>query len=141
MQLSEALLGDPSEMETAEAEELLKSAGIDPNELKASFYRRMREQSKTYTAAGRPVPPLVEKALEDLRPRDTEQDREDQSEFRMARLVIQQLLREIQELPQRLGAGFVPAFTAAYRNRTELSDRDQKTLDKIAEDLRNKGHE
>lgn len=128
-------------METAEAEGLLKSAGIDPNELKASFYRRMRERSETYTASGRPVPSLIEKALEDLRPRETEEDRENQPEFRMARLVIQQLLGEIQELPQRLRAGLVPAFTAAYRNRTDLSDRDQKTLDKIAEDLRNKGHE
>ena len=141
MRLSEALLGDPTEMETAEAEELLKSAGIDPNELKASFYRRMRERSETYVAAGRPVPPLIEKALEDLRPPAAEPDREDNSEFRMARLVIQQLLREIEELPKRLSVGFVPAFTAAYRNRTELSDRDQKTLDQIAEDLRNKAHE
>lgn len=141
MRLSEALLGDPTEIETAEAEELLKGAGLDPDVLKASLYRRMRERSGTYTAAGRPVPPLIEKALEDLRPPAAERDREDKPEFRMARLAIQQLLREIRELPQRLGAGFVPAFTAAYRNRTELSDRDQKTLDKIAEVLRNKSHE
>jgi hypothetical protein len=138
--ISERLFGEAEEMETAEAEELLKAAGIEPALLKASLYQKMQERSETYAGTGRPVPPLVRKALEDLRPPPARPDREDTGASRTARLAIQHLFDEIAALPQRLSAGFVPVFTAAYRNRTELSARDKKTLDKIARDLRKKAH-
>ena len=137
LRLSDALLGDPAEMETAEAEQLLKAAGIDPARLKSSLYRRFEVERERYRNAGRPVPPMLQRALDDL---ESGEDRksEQSAESRAARQAIARLLAEIAELPKRMNAGFAPAFTAAYRNRTELSDRDKETLDKIAEDLRRK---
>ena len=38
--LADRILGDPKEIDTVEAEELLQSANIDPQELKARFHRR-----------------------------------------------------------------------------------------------------
>jgi hypothetical protein len=138
--LSERLLGEPGEVEYPEAEELLKTAGIDPARLKGTLYQRMLERSEGYSSAGKPLPPLLRKALDDLRPiPDRKPDETTLS--RTARLAITRLLREIRELPARLNAGFMPAFTAAYRKRTELTARDKKVLDEVTEDLRNKAHE
>lgn len=138
--VSESLFGEAAEVETAEAEELLKAAGIDPGELKNRLYRRMAERSQTYSGSGRPVPPLLRQALEDLRPGST-QRAEETPLFRTARLGIVRLLREIAELPSRLDKGLVPTFTAAYRNRRELSAGDKKVLDEIGENLRKKAQE
>lgn len=138
--ISEGVFGEAAEIDTAEAEELLRSAGIDPAELKATLYRRMREQSEAAADRSRPLPPLVQKVLEDLRPA-AEPDKDDAQASSMARLAVQRLLAEIRELSERLDAGFVPVFTAAYRNRSELSARDKKVLDQIAKGLAEKTHE
>ena len=66
--LSERLFGEPAEVEAAEAEDLLKTAGVDPEALKNSLYQRARERSETYSRTGKPLPSLFRKALEDLRP-------------------------------------------------------------------------
>jgi hypothetical protein len=139
LRLSEGLFGEPAEIETAEAEELLKAAGIDPARLQESFHQRFHDERERYRKAGHPVPPLLEKALADLRSR-AEQEPEESAESRTARRTIARLLQEIAKLPDRLNAGFQPAFTAAYRNRTELSDRDKMTLDRITADLKKKTH-
>lgn len=136
--LSGRLFGDPGEAEYAEAEELLKTAGIDPARFKDSLYQRALEQSEKYPSSGRPVPPLLQKALDDLRPRGPERKSEETVATRKARSAIARLLREIADMPERLNAGFLPAFTAAYRNRTELSAHDKRLLDKIAEDCEKK---
>lgn len=100
----------------------------------------MLDRSEEYSRAGKPLPPLLRKALDDLRPvPDGEPD--EGAVSRAARLAITRLLREIRNLPARLNSGFTPAFTAAYRNRTELSVRDKKVPDEVTEDLRNNSHE
>lgn len=138
--LSDRLFGEAAEVEATEAEELLRAGGIDPARLKGDLYRRMLERSETYARAGKPLPPLLDRALRDLQP-GAEANGEESPMRRAIRLYVRRLLAEIESLPKRLETGILPAFTAAYRNRRELSARDKKTLDKIAEELRRKTHE
>ncbi len=137
--LSERLFGEPAEVEAAEAEDLLKTAGVDPEALKNSLYQRARERSETYSRTGKPLPSLFRKALEDLRPGE-ERKGDDSTVSRRARVAVARLLQEIRELPKQLCAGSAPAFTAAYRNRTELSSRDKAVLDQVAKELGEKAH-
>ncbi len=138
--LSESLYGDATEVEPAEAEELLRTAGIDPARLKGALYQRMLERSRTYSETRRPLPPLLRQALEDLRP-VSEGSKTETPVARTARLAVTRLLSQIRELPKLLNSGLTPQFTAAYRNRKELSVRDKQVLDQVAEDLRKKTHE
>ena len=137
--LSEHLFGEPGEVEYAEAEELLKTAGIDPSRLKDALYQRMSERSEKYRGTGKPLPLRLRQALEDLRP-GSETPAHQTTAARTARVAIARLLEEIQELPTRLSAGFIPEFSAAYRNRTELSARDKEVLDEIMDELREQAH-
>lgn len=133
--LSDRLFGEAAEVGGAEAEELLKSAGINPEGLTGSLYQRMLERGGKYSKAGLPLPPLLSRALEDLRP-VAEPNEPETTTARTARLAIARLFEEIRGLPKLLGAGFTPTFAAAYRNREELSARDKQILDEVAEDLR-----
>jgi hypothetical protein len=136
--LSERLFGDATEVEPAEAEELLRSAGIEPAKLKDDLYQRMLERSEAYTRSGQPPPALLTQALEDLQGHRDGSANESTS-IETANIAIANLLKEIGELPRLLGAGvFSLSFTAAYRNRRELSTRDKMILDGVAEDLRKK---
>jgi len=55
----DSLYGSPSELESREARELLRRAGMDPEDVKARLYRRFDALAKEYAAAGRPVPALT----------------------------------------------------------------------------------
>src|SRR5258707_15269192 len=66
-QLSDSLYGSPSQLDAGEARELLRRAGIDPEDVKARLYRKFDALAKEYAAAGRPVPALLKQALSDLR--------------------------------------------------------------------------
>lgn len=137
---AEGIFGDPAEVDAAEAEELLRAAGIDPARLKANLYEKFRERGGSYSEAGRPLPPRLRQALEDLRP--SAQTGEEESPLaRAAKLHVGRLLAQIRNLPNLLKMDGKPAFTAAYRNRTELSARDKKVLDRIADELGRKAHE
>lgn len=133
--LSEGLLGDPSEVGSIEAEELLQAAGLDPRKLKNRLCQRMLKRAEEYSHAGRPLPPLLKQAIEDLRP-DRDKRVAANSAPATARLAVTRLLQEIAELPKRLSGGVMPTFSAAYRNKKELTARDKKVLDRVAEDLR-----
>ena len=133
--LSERVFGEAAEVEPAEAEELLNAAGIDPRRLKNQLCHKMLKRAEEYSRAGRPLPPLLKQAIEDLRP-DRDKRVEASSLPSTARLVVTRLLKEIEELPKRLRGGVMPVFSAAYRNKKELTVRDKKVLDKVAYDLR-----
>jgi hypothetical protein len=132
--LSERLFGAAADVTAAEAEELLKTAGIDPTGLKDSLFQRLLERAERYSGAGRPVPPVLQRALEDLQPASGRKV-EEATVSRTAQLAIARLLREIAELPERMSSGIAPTFTAAYRDRKELSARDNKILDEVAQEL------
>ena len=58
-QLSDSLYGSPSELVARGNRELLRRAGIDPEDVKARLYRKFDALAKQYAAAGRPVPVLL----------------------------------------------------------------------------------
>ena len=66
--LSEALFGEPSEIDDAEAEELLAAAGVDASELDTRMYSRLNKTAQNYWMKQQSVPPLLKQALEELRP-------------------------------------------------------------------------
>lgn len=133
--LSDRVIGGLAEVDASEAEELLRTAGIDPLQLKENLYLRMIERSKMFSAAGKPLPPLLQKALEELRP--SQAGGESVSSLaETARRHVVQLLKEVEKLPKLLDRSETLTFMAAYRMRAELSVRDKETLDNIAEDLR-----
>jgi len=133
--LSEDLFGDPNEVDSREAQELLRAGGIEPNELKSALYQRMLERAETYSDKGEKVPSLLKQALEDLDPRAAEPENESDI-AQTSRDAVSRLLAQIKELPALLAGHSLPVFTAAYRTKKGLSDRDQKLLDEVAENLR-----
>jgi hypothetical protein len=132
--LSDRILGDPKEIDAVEAEELLRAANIDPQELKARFHRRFDNLAKEYAAKGQRVPPLLKQALADLRP-GVSHSRTERELLREAQTAVRLLLRQTKQLPQLLAK--IPNLTlaAAYRSKKELSERDKKLLDEVARQL------
>jgi len=135
--LSDRIMGDPEEIDAAEAEELLRVANVDPEELKARFHRRFDHLAKEYAAQGQRVPPLLKQALADLRP-GVSQSRTERELLREARTAVRHLLKLVKQLPQMLAK--VPNLTlaATYRSKKELSDRDRKLLDEVAQQIANR---
>jgi hypothetical protein len=136
--LSDKVFGAPNEMDAVEAEELLRAANIDPQELKERFHARFDALAKKYAAKGQRVPPLLKQALADFRP-GLSHSRAERELAREAQTSIRQLLKQAKQLPQRLAN--LPSLTlaAAYRNKKELSEQDKKLLDEVAEDLQSRG--
>ena len=134
--LSDRILGDPKEIDAAEAEELLLAANIDATELKARFHRRFDNLAKAYAAKGQRVPPLLKQALADLRPGVTH-SRAERELLREAQTAVRHLLKQAKQLPQLLT---IPNLTlaAAYRNKKELSEHDKKLLDDVARNIENR---
>jgi hypothetical protein len=130
--LSETLFGEAADMDRREAEELLRTAGLDPEKLKTALYQRMLKKSEEYSRAQRPLPELLQQALEDLQPVSHQEN----PVARTARLAIARLLAEIRDLPQLLDRRMAPAFSAVYRNKKQLSPHDKKILDGVTADLR-----
>jgi hypothetical protein len=136
--LSDRVLGSPSEIDAAEAEDLLRAVNMDPRELKAEFHRRFDALAKQHAARGERVAPLLKQALADFRP-GVSYSRPERELLREAQTAIRQVLRQVQQLPQLLQQ--LPALTlaTAYRKKKDLSEHDRELLDEIAEQLRNRG--
>jgi len=109
--LSDRILGPPNEIDAAEAEDLLRAMNLNP---------------------------LLKQALADFRP-GASHSRPERELLRQAQTAIRQVLRQVQQLPQLLQQLPDLTLATAYRKRKELSERDRKLLDEIAEQLRNRG--
>jgi hypothetical protein len=133
-QLSDSLYGSPSQLDAGEARELLRRAGIDPEDVKARLYRKFDALAKEYAAAGRPVPALLKQALSDLRPGVPGSPKE-RALVREARAAIRSVIDHAQRMQERLARLPRVTLATAYRNKKELSERDKKLLDDLAEDL------
>ena len=136
--LSDRVLGSPSEIGAAEAEDLLRAVNIDPQELKAEFHRRFDALAKEHAARGERVGRLLKQALADFRP-GVSYSRPERELLREAQTAIRQVLRQAQQLPQLLRQLPDLTLATAYRKKKELSEHDRKLLDEIAEQLRNRG--
>ena len=66
--LSEALFGVPDEVGEEEAEQALCEAGLDTEALQERMYQRLYAEAQQYWMAQKDLPPLLKKALDDLRP-------------------------------------------------------------------------
>jgi hypothetical protein len=132
--LSDKVFGAPNEMDVIEAEDLLRAADIDPEELKALFHTRFDGLAKAYAAKGQRVPPLLRQALADFRP-GVSHSRAERELLREAQTSIRHLLKQAKQLPQLLAR--LPSLTlaAAYRSKKELSEQDRKLLDEVVEGL------
>ena len=136
--LSDRVLGPPNEIDAAEAEDLLRAMNLNPQELKAEFHRRFDALAKQHAARGERIAPLLKQALADFRP-GASHSRPERELLRQAQTAIRQVLRQVQQLPQLLQQLPDLTLATAYRKRKELSERDRKLLDEIAEQLRNRG--
>ena len=135
LRLSDGLFGEASELDSVEAEGLLRKTGIEPDVLTDALYRRFELQAKTYWRKGKPLPSLLKKALEDLRP-PTAPPRNERELAREARMVVRRLIERLTRLPDLLLTKPTPPITVAYRNKKEISDRDKTLLDRVSDDLR-----
>ena len=66
--LSDALIGAPDEIGEDEAEQALCEAGLDTEALQERVYQRLYAEAQQYWMAHKDLPPLLKKALDDLRP-------------------------------------------------------------------------
>ena len=135
--LSDGILGSPEEIDAAEAKELLRDAGIEPEELKARFHQRFDRLAKDYAAKGQRVPPLLKQALADFRP-GLLHSRTERELLREAQSAVRRLLEHAKLIPELLQKTPDLTFAAAYRRKKQLSDHDKNLLDEIARNLENR---
>lgn len=134
-QLSLGLFGEPAEVGSAEAEELLRCAEIDPDQLKARLYERLYDEARPYRQARMPLPALLRRALDDLRPL-TAPPRSETDLARQAKRVVERVLEQVNRLPSLIKGNPSLVFAEAYRQKKELSARDKNLLDRVTDDLR-----
>jgi hypothetical protein len=133
-ELSDRLFGRAEDLDLAEAESLLRASGVEPDEVVRSVQERMAARKEAYSIARRPVPALLEQALEELKPR-TDLQGSEAAIFREARAAVRRVLDEVKRLGASADPGVTATFAAAYRKKSELSERDKQLLDSVVENL------
>ncbi len=132
--VSDALFGSPEELSGAEAAEDLKAAGVDREELCARMYERLCIEAKQYRLQDKQVPPLLRKALEDLRkragPPRTSEEMNDRADSKISKIL--EAVRA--PLCQATGEGGF-AFSVSYRNKTVQPSKDQQIIEKLEKRL------
>lgn len=126
-ELSDSLYGPPEEMSLAEAEGLLRAAGVEPD----AVLDRIRERLVAAENSRGSQPDAVTQAIEQLRSRTETPDLLGEAQRTIARL-----LEEVRRLPESFGKAIELTFSAAYRKNTGLSENDKKILDEAAESLK-----
>jgi hypothetical protein len=132
--LSDNLFGDAAEVDTLEAESLLRAGGIDPDALKSRLYQRLHRQAQKHKRGGKPLSQRFAAALNDLRPLTPLQN--ETEIVRQAKTVVKRVIERAKLLSKLLEGQDAPTFTMAYRNKKELSDQDKRLLDSVVEDQR-----
>jgi hypothetical protein len=132
--LSDALTGEPEDIGLEEAEELLRCADIEPDTLSARLYKSLYQQAQQYWTASKPLPPLLKKALNDLRPL-TEPPRTEVELGKQAKARVEQIVEQARGLPF-LGQVELPQFQpSAFRNKKGLTNEDRSLLDALASEM------
>ena len=124
-QLSDSLYGSPSERVAREARELLRRAGIDPEDVKARLYRKFDAQT---VRGSRPAVPgrSLKQALSDLRPGAPGSPKE-RALGREARAAIRSVIDHAQRMQERLARLPRVTLATAYRNKKETLGTGHKT--------------
>jgi hypothetical protein len=130
---SEALFGEPSEIDAAEAEELLAAAGIDSSALDARMYARLYKTAQNYWVKQQSIPPLLKQALEELRPADAPARNEEELS-RQAKSLVERVLETAKLIPA-LAKYQVPRFATSYRNKGQITESDKNLIDETKAEL------
>jgi hypothetical protein len=134
MKIFESLSGDIEEIDVSEAGELLQSAGIDYDSVRRKMYESLTERAASFRLKGEPVPADLQQALNVFRPPNAPPRNEEEAQ-RQARSMVGRFLEEAGRPPESL------RFAFSYRNRGELTKRDIRLLDSVADELRKRlGH-
>src|SRR5580704_12956520 len=137
--ISDALLGQPEEIGPEEAEELLRVVEFNIDAVSANVYRRLYKEAQQYWIAGKTLPPLLKRALDNLRPL-TEPARNEQELGKQAKARVERIVEEANVFPL-MSQTQAPQFQVfAYRKKTELTKKDRSLLDEIAEEMKNDVH-
>jgi hypothetical protein len=134
--LSERLFGDPTEIDADEATELLAAAGLNTSELEDRMYSRLYNEAQKYWMNQEPLPPLLKKALADLRP-TTAPARNENELAQQAKSSIERLVETAKLLPALLQHQ-APTFATAYRRKGNLTDSDKELIEEAKSDLQRK---
>jgi hypothetical protein len=137
--LSDAVFGDFSEVAGDEIPGLLDAAGVNTDEFEDRLYRRLYERAQKYWLAQQALPPLLKKALDDLRPA-TAPARNEKELAKQAKSVVERAVEQARLLSQLIG-GQELSFSSSYRNKSEISTKDKSILDQVQRELREKHNE
>jgi hypothetical protein len=135
--LSEALFGTADEIGKEEAEELLTGAGLDSEATNERIYNRLYAEAQQYRIAGKDLPHLLKKALEELRPLSAP-PRNEAELARQARAGVERIVEKAKLLASTLVPETPLTFAESYRNKQGLTDTDRKSLDAVQEQLKRK---
>lgn len=135
--LSEALFGAPDEIGEEEAERLLSEAGLDPEAINDRLYKRLYAQAQQFWIAKKELPPLLKKALEDLRPLSAP-PRNESELTRQAKAGVERIVEKAKLLASALVPDVPIEFAESYRNKQGLTEKDRKSLDAVQEKLKRK---
>jgi len=135
--LSEAVIGGPEKISREEARERLRAAGIDADTIADAVHARLYKQAQEYWMAQKPLPVLLKKAIEDLRP-STASPRNEKEMATQAKARIERVVEQSRH-PYAWMQSTTPDFRpSAYRGKKKLSKKDESALDEIAKRLNDK---
>jgi hypothetical protein len=135
--LSEALFGTPDEIGEEEAEQLLSEAGLDPEAINERVYKRLYAEAQQFWMAKKELPPLLKKALEDLRPLSAP-PRNESELARQAKAGVERIVEKAKLVASALVPDAPLEFAESYRNKQGLTEKDRKSLNAVQEQLKRK---
>jgi hypothetical protein len=133
--ISIALFGAPDDVSPAEAVEDLEVAGINREDLHTRMYEKLCAAAREYLMRQEEIPPLLRRALDDLRKRVGPPKTKEEAD-RRADSMITKLLEAVKApLANALSTrGLV--FNASFRNKkSEQSTKDRNIIEKLEKDL------
>lgn len=134
--ISDALFGEPTEIDEIEAQELLAAAGIDASELDGRTYLRLHARAQSYWVNQQSLPPLLKQALEDLRP-PSAPARNEKELARQAKSFLESLV-ETSRLVGSLVKYQQPTFATSFRNKGEITESDKDLIETAKSELEKK---
>ena len=135
--LSEALFVAPDEIGEEEAEQLLNDSGLESEAVSELVYKRLYSQAQEFWMAKKEIPPLLKKALEDLRP-PSAPPRNESELARQAKAGVERIVEKAKSVASALVPDAPLEFAESYRNKQGLTEKDRKSLNAVQEQIKKK---
>jgi hypothetical protein len=133
--ISNALFGAPDDLSPAEAVEDLEAAGIEREDLYIRMYEKLCAVAREYLMRQEGLPPLLRRALDDLRKRVGPPKTKEEAD-RRADSTITRLLEAVKAPLANTFGTREPVLNASFRNRTsEQSTEDRNIIEKLEKEL------